>query len=169
MGGERTFVSDSIITAAPLRRPARVVTTWFSPFLFSPRFADSARLSNSATRTTMNTRCGTWIHLVFAWRRSSPLINFWEPRARTICMHRHPDADNRYGNHVPVDRPTPPCPYTQPPRKIIRRPATRVNSDEKSRRNTRTTSWLGDRKPSVNSESPIQRHYWRRRSDNEYS
>jgi len=54
------------------------------PFFF-PRFTGSARLY-FATRTIMNTRCGTWIHLVFAWRRSSPLINFWEPAlGRYVC------------------------------------------------------------------------------------
>lgn len=78
-----------------------------------------------------------------------PSHQFLRTRARTICMHRHPDADNRYGNHVPVDRPTPLvlygwCPYTRPLRKVIRRPTARVNSDEKSRRNTRAGNWLDD-------------------------
>lgn len=113
------------------------------PFFF-PRFAGSARLY-SATQTTMNTRCGTWIHLVFAWRRSSPLINFWEPAlGRYVCTTPTPITDmettfRSTGQHHGW------CPYIRPPRKVIRRPAARVNSDEKSRRNTRAGNWLGDR------------------------
>lgn len=113
------------------------------PFFF-PEFAGSARLY-SATQTTMNTRCGTWIHLVFAWRRSSPLINFWEPAlGRYVCTATPTPITDMETTFRSTDQHHGWCPYTRPLRKVIRRPAARVNSDEKSRRNTRAGNWLDD-------------------------
>lgn len=162
-GEENVTLLVTRFFAVPLRRSACVAILDFS--IFFPRFAGSARLY-SATRTTMNTRCGTWIHLVFAWRRSSPLINFWEPAlGRYVCTATPtPITDMETTFH---GRPT----NTRPPRKIVRRPVARVNSYEKSRRNTRTRSWLDNQTVSVISESSthsallLEKKY----SDNEYS
>jgi len=69
----------------------------------------------------------------------TPSSIFESPRARTICMHRHPGVDNRYGNHVshPAVAPM----YTRASMENhTPRPAARVNSDEKSRRNIRAGS-----------------------------
>jgi len=160
-------VSDSIFRGV-LTMVCLYSDTWFS--IFFPRFTGSARLY-FATRTIMNTRCGTWIHLVFA--AIQPSHQFLRTRARTICMHRHPDADNRYGNHVLVDRSTATADTHIPSHHeksyavlqcawiVMRNRGGTLASEA----DWTTIRWSY---PLVTSKSSIQRCYWRRKSDDKY-
>lgn len=170
---ESHVVSYSIFRGVLMSlRSACVTILDFS--IFFPEFAGSARLY-FATQTTMNTRCGTWIHLVFAWRRSSPLINFWEPAlGRYVCTatptpitdmettFRSTDQHHWYymaGAHIPDH-------YGKSYAVLQRAWIVMKNRGETL---VPETDWTTIRYPLVISKSSIQRSYWRRRSDNEYS
>lgn len=150
--------------AVPLRS-ACVTILDFS--IFFPQFAGSARLY-SATRTTMNTRCGTWIHLVFAWRRSSPLINFWEPAlGRYVCTATPTPITDMETTFRSTDqhhdvRPTPGHGKSYAVLWIVMR-----NRDETL---TLEVDWITVRyhQNLQFTLSSTQHCYWRRRSNNKY-
>jgi hypothetical protein len=96
-------------------------------------------------RTIMNTRCGTWIHLGSRVAAIQPPHQFLRARAlvRYACTAT-PAPITDMETTFPIRRLR--FPYIPgPARKIIRRPAARVNSDEKSRRSIRAGSRLEDR------------------------
>lgn len=106
-----TLLCDSIFRGV-LTMICLCSDTWFSIFFLGS-------LVLLATRTTMNTRCGTWIHLVFVWRRSSPLINFWEPAlGRYVCTATPTPITDMETTFWSTD---------QPPRLILIYPATTEN------------------------------------------
>lgn len=134
----RRGAARRVVVPATTIRPARYLI--FSIF-FPVRSAWSHL--HSSSRTTMNTRCGTWIHLVRV-AAIQPSHQFLRTRARRyVCTATPTPITDMETTFRSTDRPRL-RPYTRPPRKIIRRPAARVNSDEKSRRSIRARSRLGD-------------------------